>query len=241
VLLLALILAFKNLPAASKLMMSGSHASWLSVQTNDIWSVLAALFGIGRSPVVYQFWFLRDLIVANIFSFCLIRPFPACSVVGWIAVFVPIPLVASLGFFLAGFSLHRIVGQKFKLNAGAALLFMLVWLGVGGAFLGSTTAHVAILQLGSALWLLCCSILLSSVKVGQSMSHLGHSVFFVYATHEPLQTMLTKAWRLLGFPLYESLVRMLLVPAVTFALCLLAYFFARRCFPRLLALATGGR
>jgi len=39
-------------------------------------SIGAALFGIGRCPIVYQFWFLRDLIVVVFLAFVLCRYFP---------------------------------------------------------------------------------------------------------------------------------------------------------------------
>lgn len=170
-LLLALVLAIKQLPVAISPTEGGSHASWLSVQTNSAWDIMSALLGIGRSPIVYQFWFLRDLIVANIVAFFLVRPFPFLSLAGWLLLFLPLSLWASCGFFFAGFSVHRFLRLRIKPSVSWPWLFMLTWLGVGAVFWGvGIRAPHALLQLGGSLWLLSVALVVSRLKMGGALA-----------------------------------------------------------------------
>lgn len=205
-------------------------------------SIGGALLGIGRPPVVYQFWFLRDLIVVTFAAFFICRYLPKVPLLPWLFFFIPLPVAPSMGYYLLGTRLHASIPPDRFPDVRSAAFYGLCWVLVGIATLnGFFEVPFPIQQLGSAFFFLTLAIVASAIPAAARLAVLGHSVFFIYAAHEPLQTLFGRAWTALGISGHDSFVYFLGVPLIVFSVCLAGFYLLRKMSPRLLALATGGR
>ena len=244
-LLLAAVFAMKFAGLDSKLRGQGAYFDndgSLSAFTTD-------LVGIGwnpvvqdRTPIVYQFWFVRDLIVVSILAFVIVRYLPKIPLLAWILFFVPLPFAASLGYYLLGHQLAAVFRPEDYPAPRRTVAFCGAWVLIGCALTaGAVSLPFPFKQLGSAAFIFGLALLVAERPSSARLAMLGPAVFFVFAAHEPLQTVLSKVWQSSGLPGYGTLPCLLVTAAVTFAVCLVAYYLMRRIAPRLLALATGGR
>ena len=110
-----------------------------------------------------------------------------------------------------------------------------------GALAGLFNIPYPIQQVGSACFILMVAIVLSATRWGHKLALLGSATFFVYATHEPLQTIFEKLWQAFNIPHYGSLFCFLLIPASVFFTCGSVYFFLCKMTPQLMSVATGNR
>jgi fucose 4-O-acetylase-like acetyltransferase len=230
------------------------------------WSVTCALFGIGRTPIVFQFWFLRDLIVASFAAWWLWRYLAKIPLLPWFFFFVPLPMTPpgghhlqwesggqamwwtllsmapSVGYYLLGCQLRGVFPPERFPGVRAAGGYAVCWFLIGvGVFAGLIVVPTPLLQLGSAAFILMLSIILAAAPWSRRVAVLGPATFFVYATHEPLQALVFKLWDHLRLPLAASLFCFLTIPLVVFVAMVFVYFGLSRIFPRLMALATGER
>lgn len=97
------------------------------------------------------------------------------------------------------------------------------------------------MPIGSALAILSISSLLSNTRLGGIMTLLSSATLFVYATHEPCQTILAKLWNAFALPLYGTQASFFLIPLLVYGICVNAYFVVRRFAAPLLVKITGGR
>ncbi|RYD62238.1 MAG: acyltransferase [Verrucomicrobiaceae bacterium] len=207
------------------------------------------LIGIGwdpmvqdRVPIVYQFWFIRDLIVVSLLAFVIVRYLPKVPLLAWMLFFIPLPFAASLGFYLLGHQLAGVLRHENFPAPKETVAFSVAWILIGCAVTARwIELPFPVLQLGSAAFLFGLAILAGEGPTTARLAALGPTVFFVFATHEPLQMVLAKAWQATGLPGYGSLWFLILLALVTFSVCLMAYLVMRKFAPRLLAVATGGR
>ena len=205
-------------------------------------SMASAFFGIGRSPIVYQFWFLRDLIVVSVVSFAVCRYLPRIPLLPWLLFFIPVPMAHSLGYFLLGYTLQPSLPTSPYLVGQSLGSYCVAWILLGcWTLLMGTSIPYPLQQIGSAAFIFFLTLLLSRLALGQRLAVLGSSTFLIYAIHEPMQTIMAKIWLEQGWPLYGSLFCFLLIPFVVFPTCILAYYFLRRLSPGLLPYMTGGR
>ncbi len=204
-------------------------------------SILSALLGLGRQPIVYQFWFLRDLIVVSIISFLFRRAVPKIPFLPWMLFLVPIPMASSMAFYLLGYSMKKITAAELP-KQNSCVLYCLLWIILGvEQFFAHVTIPSPIQQLGSAAFIFMLAHILSYHSWGTKLSTVGASVFFIYAAHEPLQTIMAKSWQILGVPGYGSLGCFLLIPATSFLICLVGYKGLKKITPKLMPVITGGR
>ena len=237
-LVLLLVFAAKNMGLNTFARGSGAY---FDVQPTFT-SIASALFGIGRSPIVYQFWFLRDLIVVSLFAPVICRCLPHLPLLPWLLFFVPLPLASSLGFFLLGYQLQAIFPDVPNPKLPASALFCFAWILLGWGLIWEWTSLPFLLQqLGSVFFIFHLAAMLAATRVGQRLSLIGPAVFLVYALHEPTQTIIAKASQAYGLPGYGGLVYFLLIPGIVFPACVLAYYALRRFCPFLLPYLTGGR
>ena len=110
-----------------------------------------------------------------------------------------------------------------------------------GVIMGFVAIPYPFQQIGSAVFIFSLGLIVSVCSFKARLAALGASIFFVYATHEPLQTIMAKAWLSLHIPAYGTLFCFLVIPAITFSLCMGAYFTLHKIAPRILAFITGGR
>lgn len=238
ILVLALVFSAKGSGLASAFFGKGAY---FNVEFS-LSSIMCALFGIGRHPIVYQFWFLRDLIVISFAAFILCRWLPRIPLLPWFFFFMPIPMASSLGYYLLGHHLHGILPPERFPKVHLSLLFCLCWFGMGlGVLVGLVNITYPIQEVGSACFILMIAIALSTTRWSQKLAFFGSAVFFIYATHEPLQTIIAKVWQALGIPYYGSLFCFFLIPLIAFFICVVVYFFLCKTAPHLMSIATGNR
>jgi len=236
--LLSLIFLLKSIGLESVFKGSGTYFD----VNCSISSILSALFGIGRFPIVYQFWFLRDLIVAFLFAFLLCRFFPKIPLLPWFFFFIPLPMASSLGYYLLGHQLYySLPPEKFP-SFRLSILYCACWCVAGaGILLQIVYIPYPLQQIGSATFIFMLANVFGGVSLFARLSVLAPAVFFIYATHQPLQSIAAKAWQSLHIPAYGTSLCFIFVPAIVFPLCAVSYYLLRSVSPRLLAFATGGR
>ncbi|HUC84080.1 MAG TPA: acyltransferase [Candidatus Acidoferrales bacterium] len=238
VLVLLLVLVAKMTPLAAHFRGGGTY---FNVELTAS-SIVSALFGIGRNPIVFQFWFLRDLIVVSLVAWFLCRVGPRIPLLPWLFFFIPLPMASSLGYYLLGYQLHGWFPPEKYPTCRASLLYAGCWFLMGiCVFVGSADIPVPLLPLGSAAFILMLAIVFSSAPLGRWLAVLGPATFFIYATHEPLQTTLAKSWQIANLPFYGSLFCFLVIPAIVFVVLVASYLALSRMCPRLMAIATGER
>lgn len=205
-------------------------------------AIMSAWLGVGRFPIVYQFWFLRDLIAVSFLAFFICRHFPRVPFLAWLFFLVPVPWLGSLGFFLIGYSLKNVQSQELQIDKRGAGIFCFLWILLGiGVVYSKVTIPYPLDQLGSATFLACLAVILSSTPFGAGLALLGPMTFFVYAVHEPTQSLLAKIWKGQDWVGYGSLLMLFAIPLVVFMLSALAYRQIHRSAPRILKVVTGGR
>jgi fucose 4-O-acetylase-like acetyltransferase len=205
-------------------------------------SITAALFGIGRFPIVFQFWFLRDLIVVSLASWWILRALPGIPLLAWLLFFVPAPMVWSLGYYLLGYQLRSLLSPEQFPSFRASWLYLSAWLVMGsGIFAGLVEVPFPLRQLGDAAFIFMLGIVLASASWGRRLAVLGPATFFIYAAHDPFQAILAKLWQASHLPGYDSVLCYLAIPAFVFGVLVLLYFPLSRMFPGLMRLATGER
>jgi hypothetical protein len=96
-------------------------------------------------------------------------------------------------------------------------------------------------QIGSATFIFFIARTISFTAWAPRVSVLAPAIFFVYATHEPTQTIIAKVWQNLGLPGFGTVAFFLAVPAAVFPLTVAGYMLLRRTLPGLLPIMTGGR
>ncbi len=219
-----------------------------------------ALLGIGRPPVVYPLWFLRDLMIAVLLApigACVFRAGRAATWVGLGALGVPwflhawplsIPSGAAMTFFFVGGAVGAHGKSLFALGQATPWLGLLYgpWLlfeALGGAGTWYPSVHQAGILLG-ILFVLGVAAWVETRPVWTvRLSGLAGSAFFLFAVHEPALTLVQRLgarvcpvegpWMDLG--LYFGSVA-LVVAAGT-----LLHGWLRRVAPRCTAWITGGR
>ncbi|MFT5200421.1 MAG: surface polysaccharide O-acyltransferase-like enzyme [Planctomycetota bacterium] len=246
---LAAALAIASMLPQTKDLLSGKQGAFLD-EGPLAW--VSAIGGLTGPPVVYQFWFLRDLMVAVLLVplwHAAHRFLPGL----WVLVLgvlwfthswpLPLPSIVSLLFFFLG---------SWVASSGRSLFALdRAWPWLGGLYLilltveivgGRSELHQLAILLGilSALGL---SRRLADGTLGQTLRSLSASAFLVFAVHEPVLTIGRRIVAKLTGPaspmLDLALFAVLPIAVIVFA-CLLNGLL-RRLTPRLAAVITGGR
>jgi hypothetical protein len=205
-------------------------------------SVFSALFGIGRMPIVYQFWFLRDLFVVSLLAFAIIRYLPGSAMLLWLLFFIPAPMASSLGYYLLGHQLFFTMPPERFPALGINWGYCILWTLIGGALvLGKAIVAYPLLNIGSAAFIFSSALIASTFPLIARFSKYGPSIFFVYAVHEPTQTVLARLLRVDQMSNCRSLACFVFIPPITFLLCHALLRLCERTIPQLLVIATGGR
>jgi fucose 4-O-acetylase-like acetyltransferase len=206
-------------------------------------SVVSALFGIGRPPIMYQFWALRDLIIVVFVAFYLCRYLPKTPLIPIVFLFLPLPVSTSLGYYLIGnYLYHYLPVAKISMIKPSAL-YLLLWLFIGICVATEVLPipGFPIGRIGSAIFLFALATILLRSAVGRKLSTLGPVTFLIYAIHEPIQTVIAKTWLISKTPYYGSLFCFLIIPILVFVLILIIYRILQLSSPKFLGFITGGR
>jgi hypothetical protein len=186
--------------------MSGKQGLIAQYSWQDI---LYAVFGIGRVPIAYQFWFVRDLMILILVSPLLltaVRRLPktilALLTILWLTDLWPIsaPSSRAVLFFTLGMYLGAI-------NRTGVYLIVLdrygrVLTAVYGALLFIFALNISngphsyldelIVAIGVPVWLYASKLILTLPKLHSWLVRYSTASFFVFAAHEPLLTVLLK-------------------------------------------------
>lgn len=208
----------------------------------DPWSITRAIFGIGRSPIIYQFWFLRDLFFVSCIAFFLCRAMPQTAVLGWLFLLVPFPMVKCLGLFLIGVFLRRQHPPEDHGDVRKFCVFSIGWLVICIlAWNGLVVIPGPSLAVFSAAFLYSLSAILGRSPIGPHLARWGPMTFLAFAIHEPFQSIIFRILEKLAWPGLGMLPYLILVPASVFAASIALYNLLNRRAPRLLQQLTGGR
>lgn len=217
------------------------EGNYLNVEPT-VAGIASALFGIGRNPIVYQFWFLRDLIIISLLSYFAIRHIKPLRVLAPLFLLIPHPLFSSMGFFLIGCQLKPWFETKRDVTRLEVSVYCGSWCVLGAiSSFAILTIPTLINQIGSAVFFGFLAWLLSTTRMGCRLASLGAASFFIYAVHEPTQSILVKLWEFTHLPLLHTFFQFIAIPVFVFASCAIVYEFVKRLHPAFLQFATGNR
>ena len=215
-------------------------------------------FGVGCSgPLIYQFWFVRDLFLCVVFSPIIKRLFKRLPLFSLVAVFLffqsdllyrgirTAAFYFSLGCLAARFDLTYKNIERIRFT-DIGLLFALI-VALRFYFHFSSNAPLPFLSvlsilIGGILLLKISGIACKNERIFARLKYLAGFSFWVYATHGELIVVIKKLWAkflpLSGAWLFAEYFG---GTALCVALCLLAAVVIKKVAPRLYALFTGNR
>lgn len=182
---------------------SGKNTSIASYNGLDY---LSAIFGIGRMPISYQFWFIRDLMLLALATPAIFvaAEFAPRLLLGalfatWITGFWPIyaPSSEATLFFSLGCVLSIQNLDLFRMDAHGKIItiFYCIMALADAAFTQTLTGayiHKIAIMLGIATALYLTSTALKAEPLKRILLNLGATSFFIYAAHEPVLTIVKK-------------------------------------------------
>jgi surface polysaccharide O-acyltransferase-like enzyme len=218
---------------------------------------IAAVFGIGRAPISYQFWFIRDLmmlVLATPLIHMLNQRIPALTLVTlFVCWFVGLgdnfaPSSEATLFFCAGCYLGMKRKNLMGLDQyGSKIATFYAVLLIATTIFFNASCHEFLYRLGILAGVVSMLYLTRWVAMHDGLAEklvaLSVASFFVYAAHEPALTLVRKlAYKYLR-PETATMALSLyfLIPALLIAVLLLCYFTLQRTFPRFTGFVTGGR
>jgi surface polysaccharide O-acyltransferase-like enzyme len=233
---------------------SGSHVDVARMGWRD---GMAAIWGIGREPIAYQFWFIRDLMALVVLtpliaallhnkavaSVTLVVLF-LCRTLGWWFGFPSIEATSLfvLGGFLACSGIGLFVVDTVALPL--MLLYPVVLVADAVTFNdGMAWFHKFDSTLGVAVFLCLSATAHRYGPIRRSLLALSLSSFFIYAAHEPLLMLSRKmAYKLLAPESDWSVLGLyFMVPIAVIGVLLLTRRGLLRVAPGFMSLITGGR
>lgn len=243
----------QSLPA-TRAYFSGAQTPILELSPLEF---LAGLFGIGRAPFNYPFWFIRDLMLlvlaAPLLGALLQRlgaPLLVTLFGAWLAwpTLALVPSVEALAWFALGAWLGLRERAPFPPAAWNASLLLAYTLALPLVVAGPWPQvrpwlHQGLVALGVAAALAASAWLLVRPRWRTALLRWAPASFFVYAAHEPLLTVARKvSYRLLQ-PEHSAWIVALyvLVPMVVIGLLLLLRRGLLHWAPGPLAWISGGR
>lgn len=252
ILLFLLILSGQNLPATSIFFNSASKR----LSEFSPFEIMDAILGLTRSPIAYQFWFIRDLILLAIFSPLVYLVARFAPLIGGFVILTlwggslwpfTIPDITAVACFYFGsmFALNTL--PIFALDRYRAAVYGLYAASLVGSVLARDTLldipMIAVSRLTGIAAALCVSKEIVRHRRGTEwLLALAPASFFVFAAHEPFLIIVRKlAYRVLEITPGTSLVLYLTVPLFIATVTALSYFLMRRVAPRFTAIIAGGR
>jgi len=228
------------------------------VSTFGVYEYVNSIVGFDQSPISYQFWFIRDLMLM-----VLLTPLIWLIIKGkgggiflygvfllWFFNCWPvyIPSVTATAFFYAGayfayLNISLFALDRFGRAILASYLILLLIDTLSKEYLFNSYIHNfgVILGVASALYV---SRFIVRVKIFKNVLMWGGGCsFFIFAVHEPLLTVLKKvAYRSIppssdgaGLFLY------LIIPIIVISLSMLLYLMMMKFAPKMLSVISGGR
>lgn len=253
ILTLCLIALAQYLPATQSFF-SGKNAQ---ISTFGIYDYFNVLFGIDRSPISYQFWFIRDLMVMILIAPAIYLFLNKASKVVLFTIFtlwflnvwpIFIPSAAAFAFFYAGAYFAHSNTNIFALDRFGPLILLLYLVtllidtSTKGYVFNEYIHHAGILLgIGSALFV--TNAVVKTAYLKKALMWASGCSFFVFAVHEPLLTVMRKISYKMLQPNNDLLVLSLylIIPFFVIALSMLAYMAIKSIAPKFLSVISGGR
>ncbi|MDP2226065.1 MAG: acyltransferase, partial [Moraxellaceae bacterium] len=250
---LALLAFAQTLPAAQGYF-SGKNALIASFNASDYMTVI---FGIGRSPIAYQFWFIRDLMILVLLTpiiFYLGKkaplPFVCILFFCWFAGFWPIftPSSAATFFFVMGSLLAIKRKSLFATDPyGSAIAAAYIVILIVDVILIKSEFHLILHKTGIIFGVLTVLFLTKWVASSRALKNfllpLAGVSFFVFAAHEPLLYVARKVLYKLIEPdsTYSVLGLYFAIPIMVIMILIFAHRVLSSLFPNAIRIITGGR
>lgn len=223
----------------------------------NVFDYLINVFGIGKLPISFQFWFIRDLmllvILTPIIDFANKRtPLPFLSILFacWMLDFWPIytPSIAavlffSVGAFFGGYNKNLFCFDKYGIPIIAIYTPIII---IGALFAQESFTpylHRSGIVFGIASVLFLTKLVMKSRHIKNTLLSLSGVSFFVFAAHEPLQTIIFKlAYKMLSPESWVlSLFLYFIVPIFSIIILVSIYRILLNFTPVVLNIVTGGR
>ena len=218
---------------------------------------LNAIVGINRSPIAYQFWFIRDLMILVLlvpFIKIILKVFPLqflvivfiCWFSGAWSFYAPSSdavLFFCVGAYLASMDKNLFAVDKY---GSILVLLYLIIVTFDALFIKepfNPYLHKFGIIFGILAALFMTKFLARTENIKSFILWLSSASFFVYAIHEPLLTILKKISYKLVSPDTSSLILFLyfFIPIVVIAFSIIAYRVLLGVAPKFASIVTGGR
>ena len=243
------------LPATQEFL-SGKQALIANFTSIDY---LNAVFGIGRFPISYQFWFIRDLmllvlLVPIIGYLNKVAALPFLLILFLVWVFGGWPFYAPSStatlFFSTGCYLGYVGRDLFALDrygrvAVVLYIFAAILAALALQFAHSDYFYVLkfCIVFGLLAALYATKLVVNRPIITNRLLSLGQASFFVFAAHEPLLTIGRKlAYKLIQpDSTFWVLLIYFMVPTIVIVILVVAYRILSTHFTRFTRIITGGR
>jgi surface polysaccharide O-acyltransferase-like enzyme len=239
-----------------------SHYFSGSIQTISSYSLydfFNAFFGFTQSPIAYQFWFIRDLVVILCMApllYALLRTkylgelvLAMLALVWFIGLWpIYVPSIAALFFFYLGALLGQRNGNLFCVDRfgkpiAASYAVMLFFDILTKSYAFNEYIHNLGVMLGMATALYFSKWVIAQKRLKNTLIRLSTVSFFIFAVHEPMLTISKKlSYRMLQ-PSSDITISLLYLSLPTAIILLAIYFHGliKKVMPNFLTLVSGGR
>lgn len=227
------------------------------ISTFGIYEYVNAIIGLDRSPISYQFWFIRDLMLMVLIApviHLMLKRVPEMFLVGILLLWffnywlIYIPSVAAVAFFYAGayFAYSNIslfVFDRFGNVILSSYLVVLLIDTFSKEYIFNNYIHNIGVLLGVASALYISKVIVRIKSIKNALIWAGGCSFFVFAVHEPLLTVLKKVIYKIVSPSSQEVVLFLYIaiPIIVIALSILLYLTMKKITPKILSTISGGR
>ena len=221
----------------------------------DLIDYIKAVFGIGRMPVSYQFWFIRDLIALSLLTPIIYYlnkkfsiPFIFVLFILWVINFSETESCESILFFVVGCYAGSKNRNLFTFDKYFfVLLLSYCIIATANTFFFDSEFYMYMRKLGiiigSIVFLSSTKYLLSMPRIKKVILSLSSASFFVYAAHEPLLTIIKKISYKILLPQNGILILSIYFCSAFLTIFILIYLYRILSyhFPIFTAYITGGR
>ncbi len=240
---------------ATQSFFSGKNAP---ISTFGIFDYFNAIIGIDRSPISYQFWFVRDLMVMILVApaiYLLLNKAPKVFLLVLFALWflnvwpIYIPSSAAFAFFYSGAYFAHSNTSLFALDRFGSLILLvyLITLFADTAIMNNYIINNYIhkigilLGVGSALYV--TKAIVESIYMKKILLWASGCSFFVFAVHEPLLTVIKKLSYKVLHPSNDLTVLSLyfFVPIFVIICSTLLYISMKSITPKFLCVISGER
>ena len=233
----------------------------IDFDTADLAQYFNAVFAIDRSPLAFQFWFIRDLFVAILLSpvlWVLIKRAPYVAAAVFFTVWLvnydtriflrpDVPFFFFLGGLIRSSRTDVGVGARATIILCSIYVLLVTARALAPYLIDESTALLAaytrLMRLIGALACWGLFLRLAGTELGISLTRWGPFAFFLYAAHFPLMAEVKLLlWNLLpAVNDFWMVAHYLTSVVLTVILCLGTAVLLARCVPGLFGVLNGGR